>query len=120
MPVASDPVGDGLRLTYRGHLLRIAAWDVCDPEPIEVMPYVADALSALADATLEAALAMGRAKVGPDGLKTRLAVIGLGKCGAQELNYISDVDVLFVAESRLGEDGNSLITSEQAVSVATR
>ena len=100
-PVATDPIGDGLRLTYRGHLLRIAAWDVCDPEPIEAMPYVADALSYLADATLEAALAMGRSKVGPDGLKTRLAVIGLGKCGAQELNYVSDVDVLYVAEPML-------------------
>lgn len=28
----------------------------------------------------------------------RLAVIAMGKCGAQELNYISDVDVIFVAE----------------------
>ena len=119
-PVATDPVGDGLRLTYRGHLLRIAAWDVCDPEPIEVMPFVADALSDLADATLEAALAMGRAKAGPNSLKTRLAVIALGKCGAQELNYISDVDVLYVAEPRLGDDGKPMITSEQAVSVATR
>ena len=120
MPVATDPVGDGLRLAYRGHLLRIAAWDVCDPEPIEVMPRVASALSDLADATLEAALAMGRAKVGPNGLKTRLAVVGLGKCGAQELNYVSDVDVLFVAEPVLDDDGAPLITSEQAVSVATR
>ena len=120
LPVATDPVGDGLRLTYRGHLLRIAAWDVCDPEPIEVMPRVASALSDLADATLEAALAMGRAKVGPNGLKTRLAVVGLGKCGAQELNYVSDVDVLFVAEPVLDDDGAPLITSEQAVSVATR
>src|SRR4051794_16105067 len=119
-PVATDPIGDGLRLAYRGHLLRIAAWDVCDPEPIEVMPFVADALSDLADATLEAALAMGRAKVGANGLKTRLAVIGLGKCGAQELNYVSDVDVLFVAEPRLDDEGKPMITSEQAVSTATR
>jgi len=63
---------------------------------------------------------MGRAKVGPNGLKTRLAVVGLGKCGAQELNYVSDVDVLFVAEPVLDDDGAPVITSEQAVSVATR
>ena len=63
---------------------------------------------------------MGRAKVGPNGLKTRLAVVGLGKCGAQELNYVSDVDVLFVAEPMLDDDGAPLITSEQAVSMATR
>ena len=27
---------------------------------------------------------------------TRLAVIGMGKTGARELNYVSDVDVIFV------------------------
>ena len=30
----------------------------------------------------------------------RLAVIGMGKCGGRELNYVSDVDVIFVAEPR--------------------
>ena len=50
---------------------------------------------------------IARAKFGPDALKTRLAVIGLGKCGAQELNYVSDVDVLFVAEPVLGDDGRA-------------
>ena len=29
----------------------------------------------------------------------RLAVIGMGKCGGRELNYVSDVDVIFVAEA---------------------
>ena len=120
LPLATDPVGDGLRLAYRAHLLRIAARDLCVPEPIEVMPTVADELSDLADATLEAALAIGRAKVGPNALKTRLAVVGLGKCGAQELNYVSDVDVLYVAEPALDDDGEPLITNEQAITVATR
>ena len=30
----------------------------------------------------------------------RLAVIGMGKCGARELNYVSDVDVIFLAAPR--------------------
>jgi glutamate-ammonia-ligase adenylyltransferase len=30
--------------------------------------------------------------------QVRLAIIGLGKCGGRELNYISDVDVIFVGE----------------------
>ena len=30
----------------------------------------------------------------------RLAVIAMGKCGGQELNYVSDVDVIFVARPR--------------------
>ena len=84
-------------------LLRIAARDLCSPEPIEVVDDIADELSDLADATLEAALSIARAKAGPDALKTRLAVVGLGKCGAQELNYVSDVDVLFVAEPVLDD-----------------
>ena len=32
--------------------------------------------------------------------RCRLAVIGMGKCGGRELNYVSDVDVIFVAEPR--------------------
>ena len=29
----------------------------------------------------------------------RLAVIAMGKCGVRELNYVSDVDVIFVGEN---------------------
>ena len=113
LPVATDPSGDGLRLAYRAMILRIAARDLCAPEPIEAMPQVADELSDLADATLEAALAIGRAKVGENALQTRLAVVGLGKCGAQELNYVSDVDVLFVAESALDSEGEPLLAKRR-------
>ncbi|HKH55479.1 MAG TPA: bifunctional [glutamine synthetase] adenylyltransferase/[glutamine synthetase]-adenylyl-L-tyrosine phosphorylase [Propionibacteriaceae bacterium] len=120
MPVATDLSGDGLRLAYRKALLRIAARDLTVAEPIEALDDVAGELSDLADATLGAALAIGRAKVGDDSLHCRLAVVGLGKCGAQELNYVSDVDVLFVAEPRLDERGEPLITSDRAITVATR
>ncbi len=120
VPVATDQSGDGLRLAYRALIMRIAARDLCAPEPIEAMPQVADELSDLADATLEAALAIGRAKVGENALKTRLAVVGLGKCGAQELNYVSDVDVLFVAESVLDSDGKPLLSNDAAIAAATR
>ena len=34
--------------------------------------------------------------------RCRLAVIGMGKCGGRELNYVSDVDVIFVAEPAEG------------------
>ncbi len=120
LPVASELTGDPLRIAYRGALLRIAARDLCAPEPIEVVDDVADELSDLADATLEAALSIARAKAGEQALLTRLAVVGLGKCGAQELNYVSDVDVLFVAEPVLGEDGEPLISGDDAISTATR
>ena len=120
LPVATELTGDPLRTAYRGALLRIAARDLCDPEPIEAVDDVADELSDLADATLEAALSIARAKAGEPALLTRLAVVGLGKCGAQELNYVSDVDVLFVAEPALGEDGEPLLSGDAAVTTATR
>lgn len=120
VPVATDLTADPLRIAYRGELLRIAARDLCAPEPIEVVDEVADELSDLADATLEAALAVARGKVGAAALQVRLAVVGLGKCGAQELNYVSDVDVLFVAEPVLDEAGEPLVSGEAAVATATR
>ena len=33
-----------------------------------------------------------------DATPPRIAVIAMGKCGARELNYVSDVDVIFVGE----------------------
>ncbi len=120
-PVAGDEDspgggGDRLRIAYRGALLRIAARDLDSPEPIEAMPDIADELSDLADATLEAALALARRRVGPDrSERCRLAVIGLGKCGARELNYVSDVDVLFVAEP-----ADDAVPTDEAIGVATR
>src|SRR5215216_1182455 len=120
VPIATETTGDQLRIAYRGALLRIAARDLCAAEPIEAVVDVADELSDLADATLEAALSISCLKLGESGSKTRLAVVGLGKCGAQELNYLSDVDVLFVAEPRLDDAGEPLISTDRAVTVATR
>ncbi|HEY5845316.1 MAG TPA: bifunctional [glutamine synthetase] adenylyltransferase/[glutamine synthetase]-adenylyl-L-tyrosine phosphorylase [Microlunatus sp.] len=120
LPVATDLTGDSLRLAYRAMILRIAARDLSAPEPIEAMPQVADELSDLADATLEAALAIGRAKVGDNALSTRLAVVALGKSGAQELNYVSDVDVLYVAEPALDDEGQPMLSTDAAITAATR
>lgn len=120
VPVATELDGDGLRLAYRAALLRVAARDLCAPEPIEAVDGVADELSDLADATLEAALSIARAKAGPEAALTRLAVVALGKTGAQELNYLSDVDVLFVAEPVRDAEGEPLIPTDRAVSLTTR
>ena len=47
---------------------------------------------------------------------TRLAIIGMGKAGARELNYVSDVDVIFVAES----DDEAVVSTPRALDIATR
>ncbi|MFT3900393.1 MAG: bifunctional [glutamine synthetase] adenylyltransferase/[glutamine synthetase]-adenylyl-L-tyrosine phosphorylase [Gordonia sp. (in: high G+C Gram-positive bacteria)] len=91
-----------LRLAYRDQVLVIAAHDLAatvQDEPVVPMPEIGALLADLADAALTAALAVAIAQVcGDDPLETRLAVIAMGKCGARELNYVSDVDVIFVAE----------------------
>lgn len=114
-PVATDPAaGDVLRRANRRHLVRIAARDLLSFEPELALESVAFELAALADAVMESALAVARAEV-PDHADARLGVVGLGKCGAQELNYISDIDVLFVAEP--AREG---VGADRAVSVASR
>jgi glutamate-ammonia-ligase adenylyltransferase len=86
---------DALRIAYHERLLQIAAADVTAEDPVEVQPQVSAALADLAGAALEAALAVARASV--DGQEdVRLAVLAMGKTGARELNYISDVDVVYV------------------------
>ncbi|MFG2559862.1 bifunctional [glutamine synthetase] adenylyltransferase/[glutamine synthetase]-adenylyl-L-tyrosine phosphorylase [Streptomyces sp. NPDC048496] len=90
---ARDP--DTLRIAYRRCLLAIAARDVCGTTDVaETAAELAD----LATATLRAALAIARTAAPADAALCRLAVIAMGKCGGHELNYVSDVDVIFVAE----------------------
>jgi glutamate-ammonia-ligase adenylyltransferase len=98
-PVASGPdTADALRVAYRGAILRLAARDLTGT--VEVSDVAAE-LADLAAGTLEAALAIARAGLPADATPCRLAVIAMGKCGGQELNYASDVDVVFVAEASL-------------------
>jgi len=91
-----------LRLLYRDHLLILAGLDlasIVENEPVLPFATIGVHLSDLADAALAAALAVAVAEVcGDDTPPPRLAVIAMGKCGARELNYVSDVDVIFVAD----------------------
>lgn len=89
---------DAMRLAYRTRLLRIAANDLTSVEPLTRMPATAAALADLAAAALEASLALARSDLPDHGAQVRLAVIGMGKTGGRELNYVSDVDVIYVAE----------------------
>ncbi|WP_033284236.1 bifunctional [glutamine synthetase] adenylyltransferase/[glutamine synthetase]-adenylyl-L-tyrosine phosphorylase [Streptomyces sp. NRRL F-525] len=96
---ATDPVA--LRVAYRRCLLSIAARDVCGTTDLA---QTAAELADLATATLRAALAIASAAAPDDAALCRLAVIAMGKCGGHELNYISDVDVIFVGEAVEGAD----------------
>ncbi|WP_225728719.1 MULTISPECIES: bifunctional [glutamine synthetase] adenylyltransferase/[glutamine synthetase]-adenylyl-L-tyrosine phosphorylase [unclassified Nocardia] len=91
-----------LRKRYRDQLMLLAALDLAatvENEPVLPYQVVGRHLTDLADAALTAALAVAIARVCKSGpCPVRLAVIAMGKSGARELNYVSDVDVVFVAE----------------------
>ncbi|MFF0432512.1 bifunctional [glutamine synthetase] adenylyltransferase/[glutamine synthetase]-adenylyl-L-tyrosine phosphorylase [Streptomyces sp. NPDC004327] len=106
---AVDPVT--LRVAYRRCLLAIAARDVCGSADVA---QTAAELADLATATLRAALRIATAAAPEDAARCRLAVIAMGKCGGNELNYVSDVDVIFVGEAADGTE------EAQALQAATR
>ena len=121
-----------LRVAYRAALTKIALVDVCSPDPVELMPTVGRHLADLAAAALEGALAIARTEVaeGLCGAPARgasvdaldLAIIGMGKCGARELNYISDVDVVYViAPVPAGElpEGVESLTEQDCAQIGT-
>ncbi|MDO5746757.1 MAG: bifunctional [glutamine synthetase] adenylyltransferase/[glutamine synthetase]-adenylyl-L-tyrosine phosphorylase [Actinomycetaceae bacterium] len=90
---------DELRQCYRSVLMQIARDDLASPQPCGLVSVIGRKLSALADATLRAALRMARTMCDPDST-VKFAIIAMGKTGAQELNYISDIDVMYVVEPR--------------------
>lgn len=99
IPVATlddDKAMAALRVEYRRLLLRLAARDLTHHIGVDD---VAAELSDLAAGVLEAALALARTRE-PDHDRIRFSVIAMGKCGGHELNYVSDVDVIFVHAPR--------------------
>jgi [glutamine synthetase] adenylyltransferase / [glutamine synthetase]-adenylyl-L-tyrosine phosphorylase len=98
----SNATLSALRTLYRTRLMVLAALDVAptvENEPVLPFATIGAHLSDLADAALTAALEVATARVYEQGRRPRLAVIAMGKCGARELNYVSDVDVIFVGET---------------------
>ncbi|WP_448072297.1 bifunctional [glutamine synthetase] adenylyltransferase/[glutamine synthetase]-adenylyl-L-tyrosine phosphorylase [Georgenia yuyongxinii] len=119
VPVATLTGEDGvsvLRRTYRRRLLEIAAADLTSPDPLADLPRVAAAIADIVGGALDAALAVVRADLPDAAREVRLAVIGMGKTGGRELNYISDVDVIYVCEPAPGSD----LPEDEALAVGAR
>jgi glutamate-ammonia-ligase adenylyltransferase len=119
-PVATVPDAvavDALRVEYRRVLLRLASRDLTHHLGVDD---AAAELSDLAAGTLDAALAVARQRVGESARLARLAVVAMGKCGGHELNYVSDVDVIFVhAATEAGEQGDENAVLRAATQLAT-
>lgn len=114
-----------LRRQYRRHLTELAIRDLCAASPTDVLPIVAAELADLAGAAIDAGLAVARAElVGAHPVEevaaVQLAVIGMGKCGARELNYISDVDVVYVVAAPDLPERTALQIGEQLASRLAR
>jgi glutamate-ammonia-ligase adenylyltransferase len=114
VPVATLDLAEGidaLRVAYRRRLLSLAARDLSAPDPLVVVQRVARELADLAAAALETALALARADLPADSEPCRIAVLGMGKCGGRELNYVSDVDVIYVVEPVEGGDETAALAT---------
>lgn len=116
-----------LRVAYRRGITKVAIRDVGALDPVEYMPSVGRQLADLAGAAVEAGLAVARAEANEQWdqalvNQVRLAVIGMGKCGARELNYISDVDVVYVVDVKAADQGevpDEQLATEIATNLAT-
>ena len=103
------------RFKYR-QLLRIGCRDILGDADLTV---TTEELSRMADVCLSAAWRWAEEELrqryglprGEDGASTGLAVIGMGKLGGDELNYSSDIDLVFV----YGDDGETSGGSEGRV-----
>jgi glutamate-ammonia-ligase adenylyltransferase len=115
-PGPAEPVA-ALAAAYRRRLLHLAARDMTAAVTVDE---VVEELADIAAAVLEAALAVARSELPAGSAPCRLAVVAMGKCGARELNYASDVDVIFVAEpARNGQsDGDETVALATASRLA--
>ncbi len=98
-----------LRQHKERKFLRIGLQDLASLRAVE---RTTRELSALADATLEVAYRFSRSELerafGPlflpgSGIKNRFVVLGMGKLGGEELNFSSDIDLIYLYEEAEGE-----------------
>ncbi len=87
--------GDYLRRTYKREILRIGARDICGLDDIEATTLQ---ISQLAESILRVSFEMTTAAfIAKHGEPPpRTSCIALGKLGGNELNYSSDIDLLFL------------------------
>ena len=111
------PSYDALRVAYRRGLMRIAALDLTAPDPIASMPAVGEALAELAAARGGPRDRPGGARARPRAVPARDHRHGQDRGG--ELNYVSDVDVIFVAEPADGVDEDTALRIGTALATAT-
>ena len=107
-----------LRRFKRRETLRIAYGDIVRNQPVET---VVRQISYVADAIVEAALEFARRHLQEqygqplrsDLERSRFVVLGLGKLGGTELNYSSDIDLIFMYEHDGLTDARRNVTNQE-------
>lgn len=107
-----------LRRHKQRETLRIAYGDIVRRQRLET---VIEQISVLADAICEAAVRAARRKLEeqrgvprlPDRQRARFAAIAMGKLGGQELNYSSDIDLVFLCDDVGKTDGPRAVTNTE-------
>jgi glutamate-ammonia-ligase adenylyltransferase len=94
------------RIAARSLLIAIAAVDLASPTPVESVSEVCTALTRIADEVLQHALRTARIETNLPQIP--LAVFAFGKTGSGELNYVSDVDIVFVCGDSTESEGDVL------------
>lgn len=85
-----------MRREYYRQLASVMAWDL-ENDPLSIQPQVSAALSSLASAAIESAYELAISTT-PQAEHVKFVVVAMGKLGAQELNYVSDCDLVFVCD----------------------
>ena len=129
LQAAGRPVASGLRV-LRGHgVERRGVLNVQQDASVEV---VTQAMTELAEVTLDAALAAARAELDArhgaprteTGEVIDFWIIGMGKLGARELNVSSDIDLIYVYEedgATAGRpDGGGVISAHEYFALVAR
>lgn len=106
MARASDQ--DELRRIYRKLLLGVVAFDVSNA-PSEAFDRVSAMLADLAAAALQRAFELACAENG-QGQDFPMSIIAMGKTGGLELNYVSDVDVIFACSDEVDDEQLQIAT----------
>jgi glutamate-ammonia-ligase adenylyltransferase len=107
-----------LRKARHREMLRIGYDDIIGDHPVES---VTRALSQLADACVEAACRAARAgaeerhgvPLTSEGKPARFVVLGLGKLGGEELNYSSDIDLIFLYDDEGQTTGPRVLSNAE-------
>jgi glutamate-ammonia-ligase adenylyltransferase len=106
--MASATDQDELRRIYRKLLLGVVAFDVSHA-PSEAFDRVSLMLADLAAAALQRAFELACVENG-QGQDFPMSIIAMGKTGGLELNYVSDVDVIFACSDEVDDEQLQIAT----------